>query len=409
MKAKILLISLFLGILMGSRGSFGSARPQGEFKLGNEVLLDSGLSKLQDRNIAVITNQTGILSDGTHIIDAMIKRGLNVVKIFTPEHGIRGDENYSDTDPATGIHIVSLYGSKYAPSPDDLNNIDVMVYDIQDVGARFYTYTSTLNYCLQSAAENNKELIVCDRPVIINPDYVDGFILDPAYESFVGKIPAPVCYGMTCGELAMYLKDALMIKDGIVHVFPMQNYTRGTDFHSLTIVWEKPSPNIFTYLNAVLYPCTCFLEGTNVSEGRGTAVPFGYAGAPWCDGKKLADEMNSYNLQGVNFEPAEFTPNVKVSAYNPKYMNEKCQGIFIHVTNDFKFEPVKAGIALLISLKKLFPEFKFNKDNYIDKLAGTNRLRKMVIEGSYLNEIVGSYKKELDNFKELRKKYLIYE
>lgn len=404
MKRNFNIFIIFLSFLVFKASSYCEPK----FLLGDEVLVYENINELKPLKVGLITNQTGILSDGTHILDALLKHGIDVVKLFSPEHGIRGDETYSETDPMTGIHIVSLYGSKNAPSADDLQGVDVLVYDIQDVGARFYTYTSTLYYCLKSAADNNKKLIVCDRPVILDADYTDGFMLDPAFQSFVGMIPAPVCYGMTCGELASYLKDQLKLTANILEVSKMENYTRSTDFNKLDIVWVQPSPNIYTSFSATSYPCTCFLEGTNVSEGRGTSMPFESAGAPWVTGKTLADEMNSYGFAGVVFEPITFRPKATEYVKEPKFMDTDCSGFYIHVLDRLKFEPVKAGIALLISLKKLFPDFKFNKDNYIDKLAGTDRLRKMVMDGKDLNTIVDSYKKELDDFKDLRKKYLIY-
>jgi uncharacterized protein YbbC (DUF1343 family) len=379
-----------------------------EFKLGNEVLFDTKLDELKNKNIALVTNQTGILSDGTHILDALLAKGVNVVKIFTPEHGIRGDENYSDKDPKTGVPIISIYGANVKPSPEDLSDVDIMVYDIQDVGARFYTYTSTLYYVIESAVENNKKLIVCDRPVIINPNYVDGFMLESSFESFVGKIPTPICYGMTCGELAEYLKDDINPVSNSVEVVKMKNYSRSTDYNNLNLTWVKPSPNMFTSSTAVVYPAVCFLEGANVSEGRGTEKPFEYFGAPWCDGKQLAAELNSYNLEGVTFESASFTPSEKISSYSPKFFKKECRGVYIKITDKNKFQAVKAGVAILVSLKKLFPQFKFNDNNYIDKLAGTDKLRIKIINGDNYNSIINSWKDDLEQFKNLRSQYLLY-
>jgi uncharacterized protein YbbC (DUF1343 family) len=378
------------------------------FKLGNEILLETKLDELKDKNIALVTNQTGILSDGTHILDALLAGGINVVKIFSPEHGIRGDENYSNKDEKTGIPIISIYGANVKPSAGDLENVEVMIYDIQDVGARFYTYTSTLYYLIESAVENNKKLIVCDRPVIINPNYVDGFMLESGFESFVGKIPAPICYGMTCGELANYLKDDINFKSDVLEIVKMQNYTHSTDYELLNLTWVKPSPNMFFPSTAVVYPGTCFLEGTNVSEGRGTEKPFEYIGAPWVDGEQLAAELKLYNLNGVTFEAFNFTPSEKISAYPPKFFNKSCNGVYIKVTDKNKFEAVKAGVAILLSLKKLFPEFKFNKDNYIDKLAGTDKLRKQILNSDDLNSIIQSWGEDLKQFKNLRSQYLLY-
>jgi uncharacterized protein YbbC (DUF1343 family) len=379
-----------------------------DFKLGNEVLLESKLDELKNKNIALVTNQTGILSDGTHLLDALLAKGVNVVKIFTPEHGIRGDENYSNKDVKTGIPIISIYGANVKPEASDLEDVDFIIYDIQDVGARFYTYTSTLYYIIESAVENNKKLFVCDRPVIINSNYADGFMLETSFESFVGKIPVPVCYGMTCGELAEYLKDDINFKSNVLEVVKMRDYTRSTDFESLNLKWVKPSPNMFYPSTAVVYPGTCFLEGTNVSEGRGTEKPFEYIGAPWCSGEQLASELNLYNLEGVIFEPVSFTPSEKISAYPPKFFNENCNGVYIKITDKYKFEAVKTGIALLVSLKKLFPDFKFRKDNYIDKLAGTDKLRKKIKSGDNYSSIINIWVKDLEEFKNVRSQYLLY-
>ena len=379
------------------------------FKLGNEVLLDEYADNLKNKKVAVLTNQTGILHDGTHIIDALIVKGINVVKIFSPEHGIRGDESYSDIDEKTGIPIISLYGDKHKPSNNDLIDVDILIYDIQDVGARFYTYTSTLYYIIEAAIENNKQLFVCDRPLLLNPDYADGFMLDEGFKSFVGKIPTPVCYGMTCGELAGFLAENINRESNtLVIPVKMKGYSRSTDFDSLKLAWVKPSPNMFTSKTAVCYPATCFLEGTNVSEGRGTEKPFENFGAPWVESKLLADELNSYGLKGVIFEAITFTPSEKISAYPPKFFNKLCNGIFINVTDKKKFEPVKCGAAILVSLYKLFPEFKFNKDNFIDKLAGTDKFRNMVLNDSDYKSIVNLWEADLLTFKNTREKYLLY-
>lgn len=379
----------------------------GSFKLGDEVLLQSSIDRLKDKRIAIITNQTGIDSRGNHIADLMMQKKINVVKLFSPEHGIRGDENYTGTDEKTGLPVVSLYNDLTEPASKDLQDVDILIYDIQDVGARFYTFTTTLHYSIKAAINNNIKLIVCDRPVVINPDYVDGFMLDEYYGSIVGRIPTPVCYGLTCGELANYLNKNIFGSSTLIEVSKMEDYSRSTDFESLKLAWVKPSPSMFSPSTAVCYPGTCFLEGTNVSEGRGTAKPFEYAGAPWVDASKLAEDLNSYGLAGVTFEPASFTPSEKISAYPPKFFNEQCNGVFIKVTDKNSFEPVKAGVAILLALKK-FPEFKFNKDKYIDKLAGTNMLRKMITEGKDFNSIVSSWKAEVEQFKEKRKEVLLY-
>ncbi len=407
---KIITINIFLLVcLVNFADKTAYFEKTNGFKLGNEVLLDEYSDNIKNKRVAVLTNQTGILHDGTHIIDALISKGINVVKIFSPEHGIRGDESYSDVDEKTGIPIISLYGDKHQPSNNDLKDVDILIYDIQDVGARFYTYTSTLYYIIQAAIDNDKQLYVCDRPLLLNPDYVDGFMLEKGFESFVGLIPAPVCYGMTCGELAGFLAENISGEStSLVIPVKMKGYARTTDFDSLKLTWVKPSPNMFTSKTAVSYPATCFLEGTNVSEGRGTEKPFEYFGAPWVESKLLADELNSYGLNGVIFESITFTPSEKISAYPPKFFNKQCNGVFINVTDKKRFEPVKSGIAILVSLNKLFAEFKFNKDNFIDKLAGNDKLRNMVNNNSDYNLIVGLWETDLSLFKSTREKYLLY-
>lgn len=378
-----------------------------KFRLGNEVLLEKA-GEFKDKRIGVLTNQTGILPDGTHIIDALVNRGVNVVKIFSPEHGIRGDENYSEIDEKTGIHIVSLYNGKVKPSKDDLADIDIIIYDIQDVGARFYTYTSTLYYAIEAAAESNKQIWVCDRPMITDPGYTGGFMLEPGYVSFVGKIPAPQAYGMTCGELATYLNSEVFGSSANLDVIKMDGYTRNTDYNTLKLTWVKPSPSMFYSSTAVCYLANCLLEGTNVSEGRGTEKPFEYFGAPWVNSQQIADELNSYNFEGVKFEPLTFTPSEKISAYPPKFFNQQCNGVYLNVTDKNKFRPVKCGVAILIALYKNCPEFKFNKDNFIDKLAGTDKLRKMILAGNTVDEIEAAWMAGLTGFNNVRSEYLLY-
>lgn len=380
-----------------------------KFELGNEVLLNSYQNLLKDKNIGLITNKSGVLSDGTLFLDALSKN-YSLKKIFTPEHGLRGDdkvENY--TDEISGLPVISLYGKNKAPMPEDLYDIDMMIYDIQDVGARFYTFINTMYYCMESSAANNKEMIVCDRPVIPDGNYIDGFMLDKSEESFVGMINVPSAYGMTCGELAKYINDELLDGRCKLTVIQMKNYSRVIDYINLNLPWIKPSPNIYFPSSAEAYLGTCLFEGTNFSEGRGTDKPFEYVGAPYCDGVKLAAELNSYNLSGVNFESIIFTPQPIASQSNPpKYIGIRCGGVYINVNNKKKFEPVKAVIAILVLLKKLFPEFEINRNNFLDKLSGTKNLRIMIDNGSGYDEIINSYKNSLDNFKNAREKYLLY-
>ncbi|HMS64470.1 MAG TPA: DUF1343 domain-containing protein [Ignavibacteria bacterium] len=387
----------------------GEKNHENKFTLGNENLINSGSVILLNKKIGLITNKSGVTSDGTLFLD-VLNKNYQVTNIFTPEHGLRGDdrdENY--TDEVTGINIVSLYGAKKKPDAADLQNVDVMVYDIQDVSARFYTFINTMYYCMEAAAENNKEFIVCDRPIIPNGNYTDGFMLDEQLSSFVGLIDVPIAYGMTCGELAQYINAEYFNGNCDLKISNMENYLRSADYTSLNLPWIKPSPNMYFPSSAVCYLGTCLFEGTNFSEGRGTDKPFEYVGAPYCDGNILADEMNAYNFSGVTFESINFIPTTVTSPSNPpKYVGEECGGVYIKVTDLKKFEPVKVEIALIVSLNKLFPEFEIKKNNFIDKLAGTSNLRVMINNGSSYEEIISSYSAALNEFRTKREKYLLY-
>lgn len=381
----------------------------GKFRLGNENLIDKGSVQLLNKRIGLITNKSGVTSDGNLFLDLLNKK-FNVTKVFTPEHGLRGDdrdENY--TDEVTGISVISLYGNKKKPDLTEIEDVDVFVYDIQDVGARFYTFINTMFFCMESAVENNKEFIVCDRPIMADGNYVDGFMLNEDLSSFVGMIYIPIAYGMTCGELAQYINAEYYNGNCNLKVSKMENYSHDTNYESLTLPWVKPSPNLYFPTSALSYLGTCLFEGTNFSEGRGTDKPFEYVGAPYCDGAILANEMNSCNFKGVIFENIKFIPTLITSPSNPpKYVGEECSGVYIKVTDKSSFEPVKVGIALIVSLNKLYTEFEIKESNFLDKLAGTSDLREMVKSGYSYQDIINSYSNSLEEFKSNRVNYLLY-
>ena len=284
-----LFISVYSGSLINSNTKkVESSIAENKFILGNENLLSKNSDLISGKSIGLIVNSSSVTSNGDFLPDLLSKKS-NVTKIFTPEHGLRGNDRNEDyIDEVTGIQIVSLYGSKKKPEASDLYDTDVLVYDIQDVGARFYTFINTMFYCMEAAYENNKEFIVCDRPMIPNAEYVDGFMLEDGQESFVGMLHIPIAYGMTCGELAKFINDEYFEGKCRLTVVQMDNYTRDTKYESLNLPWIKPSPNIYFPSSAVSYLGTCFFEGTNFAEGRGTDKPFEYVGAPYCDGKLLA-------------------------------------------------------------------------------------------------------------------------
>ncbi|HEY5123967.1 MAG TPA: DUF1343 domain-containing protein [Ignavibacteria bacterium] len=381
------------------------------FLLGNQVLLNEKFYIIEGKNIGVVTNNSGVLSDKTLFVDALVqKQNVTIKKIFSPEHGFRGDDRDVDyIDEQTGIPVVTLFGGKKKPSSADLKDIDIILYDIQDAGARFYTFINTMYYCIESALENNKKIIICDRPVVPCADYVDGFMLDKSVKSFVGLLDIPVVYGMTCGELASFINAEYFQGRCDLEICKMIDYKRSYNYSELNLMWAKPSPSMYFPSTAVMYSGTCFLEGTNFSEGRGSEMPFEFVGAPYCNSTLLIEELDSYHFEGVEFNKISFIPEQIASSSNPpKFIGESCNGVFIKVIDTKTVQPFKIGVALLLSLKKLFQEFKWRKDFFIDKLAGTSNLRKMIDTGKSYQEIIDSYQNELDRFKEKRQKYLLY-
>ncbi len=391
---------------------------QSRVKIGAEILIEKHLDLVKGKKIGIVTNHTGILPDGRHIVDVLNEvEGVRVVALFGPEHGIRGEVPDGKSishgvDTKTGIPVFSLYGEVKKPTVEMLKDIDVLIFDIQDVGARFYTYISTMSYCMEACAEMGKKFIVLDRPNPIRGVYVDGPILEPKFKSFVGLHPIPVVHGMTVGELARMFNEEGWLENGVkadLTVVRMENYSRKLWFDQTGLPWVKPSPNMMTLRTAVVYTATCFIEGTNVSEGRGTQHPFEWIGAPWIDGEKLASELNSYKLPGVKFEPISFVPtDIEKVTIDPKYEGEKCGGIYLNVYDREKFEPVKVGVYILYALKKLYPDkFKWRTAGQ-DRLWGTDKVRLMIDEGRKPEEIIKIWKDDLKKFLSVRRKYLLY-
>jgi len=391
---------------------------QSRVKIGAEILIEKHLDLIKGKKIGIVTNHTGILPDGRHIVDVLNGiEGVKIVALFGPEHGIRGEVPDGKSishgvDAKTGIPVFSLYGEVKKPTEEMLKDIDVLIFDIQDVGARFYTYISTMSYCMEACAEMGKKFIVLDRPNPIRGVYVDGPILEPRFKSFVGLHPIPVAHGMTVGELAKMFNDEGWLENGVkadLTVVKMENYSRKMWFDQTGLPWVKPSPNMMTLKTAIVYTATCFIEGTNVSEGRGTQHPFEWIGAPWIDGEKLAKELNHYKLPGVKFEPISFTPtDIEKVTLDPKYEGEKCGGVYLNVYDREKFEPVKVGVYILYALKKLYPDkFKWRTAGQ-DRLWGTDKVRLMIDEGKNPDEIIKTWEDDVKKFLSIRQKYLLY-
>jgi uncharacterized protein YbbC (DUF1343 family) len=371
------------------------------------------LPMLKGKSVAVFANQTSIVK-GTHLVDTLIKSGIKVVKIFGPEHGFRGTADAGEhvengIDKKTGLPVISLYGDHKKPTADDFKNVDVLIFDIQDVGVRFYTFISSLEYCLEACLENHKPMLILDRP---NPNgfYVDGPVLDKKFKSFVGMQPVPIVYGMTIGEYALMLAGEkwLSAKANAINAYNITTQpTVDTPFHVQVIKCKNydhttkyvlpvnPSPNLKEMQSIYLYPSTCFFEGTVMSEGRGTDKPFQIFGHPALPKNLFA-----------------FTPNPNAGAKSSKCFNQQCYGWNESGTPAEVLQKLNGKIQLkyLLNAYQLFPgkDSFFLKNNFFNKLAGNDELMQQVKDGKSEATIRSSWEPALANFKKIREKYLLY-
>lgn len=379
-------------------------------KPGIEVLIESRLALVKDKRVGLVTNHTGLDRKGVHDIDALRGAGVNLVALFGPEHGLRGtaqagDKVDSSVDTGTGLPIHSLYGATKQPTPEMLKGIDILLFDMQDVGARFYTYHSTLLYVLRAAAKAGIEVVVLDRPNPLGGVLVEGPMLEPPYASFVGIFAMPAVHGMTMAELGrMFVgEEKLKVKLSVVR---MQGWWRDMPpYFAWDLRWTPPSPNMPTPKTATVYPGTALFEGTNVSEGRGSEKPFEYIGAPFIDSAALIARLEAAKLPGVAFKPVSFTPTIS------KFVGEKCNGAWVIPTNRDKFQPFRTGVAMVKAVHDLYPgQFKFREGNpsYFDQLAGVGYIREDILAGKSVDEIEAKWQPGLEAFREKRKKYLLY-
>lgn len=365
----------------------------GLLQLGNERM-NLYLDSLRGRRVAIVANQSSLVGK-THLVDTLLSLGVQIQKVFAPEHGFRGtadagEKVWNHQDPITGLPIVSLYGSHKKPRAEALLDVDILVFDIQDVGVRFYTYISTLHYVMEACAENNKSLIVLDRP---NPNahYVDGPVREPGYSSFVGMHPVPIVYGMTIGEYALMINGEEWLHNNVhcqLYIVPCRNYTHKTKYE----IPIPPSPNLRTDLAITLYPSLCFFEATTVSVGRGTDRPFEVYGHPM-------------------FKNAMFTfvPSSKMGAKQPLWENSTCFGYDLRESQRKRSYELNLG-WLLNARDQLGDSIKFiNQNAFFDQLAGTPDLRQQLAQGCGAKDIKMTWKVGLDQFMVTRKKYLIYE
>lgn len=379
-------------------------------KLGLSVLLQNQTHLIEGRSIGLITNAAGVdeqLRDNVSLF-ANDSR-FRLAALFAPEHGLwaTAQDGVHISHTMDGqVPIYSLYGDTRKPTAEMLKDIDVLLFDLQGVGVRFYTYVSTLALAMEAAAAQGISFLVLDRPNPINGLAVEGNVLDSRFTSFVGIHPMPIRHGMTVGELARFLKTDLQL-DIHLEVVAMQGWRREMWYDDTGLFWVPPSPNMPTLTTAILYPGTCFIEGVNLSEGRGTTKPFELIGAPWIDAYKLADALNSLELAGIYFRPVRFTP------VSSKYASELCQGVQAHVLDRNRLKPIEIGLQLIHTTLKLYPdEFQWRRSGtryFFDLLAGTDEIRKHLSAGDDVSELMASWEPAVTEFQEKRAGFLLYD
>ncbi|OCK53429.1 hypothetical protein BA768_02515 [Chryseobacterium sp. CBo1] len=390
-KTLVLICLIFLGVF--SR-YYSQTSDKDGFRTGADRP-EIYLPLLKNKTIGIVTNQTGLLKDKTHLVDFLVKNNVKIKTIFAPEHGFRGDADAGEkvkngVDVKTGIQIVSLYGNNKKPKPEQLKGIDIVVFDIQDVGVRFYTYISTLTYLMEAGAENNVEIMVLDRP---NPHdgYIDGPVLKKKWASFVGMHEIPVVYGLTIGEYGnmvngeKWLKNKVQVKYTLIE---MKEYHKKKRYAIL----DKPSPNLPNDKSINLYPSLCFFEGTQVSVGRGTNLPFQIYGSPW-----------------TTSLPYQFTPKPNFGAKDPFLNGKLCYGENL---SEYRQDLRELNLEWLLRAYKNYKNPQqdfFLKNLFFDTLAGSDELRKQIVGGKSEKEIKSSWKPGLDKFEKIRQKYIVYQ
>jgi uncharacterized protein YbbC (DUF1343 family) len=378
---------------------------------GLEVLLAEGQPSLRGARVGLITNHSAIDPHLRSAIDLLHASDVvQLVALFGPEHGVRGDAQAgvkveATTDKHSGLPVFSLYGETQRPTPEMLHDLDALLFDIQDIGVRYATYISTMANSIEAASDAGLPFVVLDRPNPLNGNAIEGNLLDPAFASFVGVHPIPIRHGMTAGELARLIAAERGWAEPVV--VPMDGWRRNHWFDDTKLPWVQPSPNLPTLDSVTLYSGTCLIEGTNVSEGRGTTRPFEYIGAPWLDPFELADAMDRRDLPGCGFRPAYFTPTFS------KHYGAVCGGVQIHIMDREELRPAVLGIHLLDALRSLDPQaiaWRQSSDGgyFIDLLLGSNQPRQMFDQGAGAAEIVAQWAGDRMSFAERRKPYLLY-
>ncbi len=378
-------------------------------RLGVEVLLSDSLHLVRGRSVGLITNHTGLDRFGNATADLLMGHpDVNLVALYSPEHGIRGDAEAGvkvgdGVDERTGLPVHSLYGDARAPNDETLAGVDVLLFDIQDVGARYYTYLSTMTLAMAAAGEREIPFVVLDRPNPIGGDRTQGNILDPDFASFVGPHPVPMRHGLTAGEFARLAVGEFGVRVRLA-VAVADGWRRATSFEDTGLPWVAPSPNMPTVESALHYPGTCLFEGTSISVGRGTNRAFQQLGAPWLDGSALAARLTSLNVEDVRFVPVTFTPE---DPGDRKFGGSAVEGVRLVATGP-RYDPTRAALAMLVEIKAMSGEHWGWRAGHFDRLAGTDRLRLALDAGAGYADLEADWGAGIPRYRSLRRPYLLY-
>ena len=396
-----------------------SSRRRAQLLTGPELLLQNHLNELEGKKVGIVGNHTSLIRGKTHLVDTLLSAGVNVTKVFAPEHGFRGtadagEKVASGTDPETGLPIISLYGKNRKPTPDQIADLDVIIFDIQDIGSRHYTYIGTMSYVMEACAEQDKPVWILDRP---NPNgwYVEGPVLEKGNESFIGMHEVPIVHGMTIGEYAQMVNGEGWLKNGVktdLKIILCEGYTHSMSWDDTALPWIAPSPNIGTEYASYLYPAICWFEPTPVSVGRGTNEAFTILGAPWFDKSEDATaRKNPLNFQGLTAEAYDFTPvSLPGKSKYPKFQDELCHGIAFKNRVDGK-SLMMAGLLLMENMYQQYKQ-KIGKGEYFKKgfhrWPGNKTFQHQLEQGLSPEDIYTSWQEKKDAFMQKRAKYLLY-
>jgi len=383
--------------------------PDTAVRPGIEVLATDSIHLLHELRVGLITNHTGTTRDGVPSAVVLLEAGVDVVALFGPEHGLHGTAGPGEAvedarDQVTDLPVYSLYGRRLSPDTSMLRGLDALVFDIQDIGARYYTYVTTMAEAMKVAARAGLTFIVADRPNPIGGVRVQGNVLDPSFASFVGRFPIPMRHGMTAGELALMFNSEYGIGADL-HVVPVDGWLREAWADETGLPWIAPSPNMPTLESAAHYPGTCLFEGTSMSVGRGTDRPFQQIGAPWLDASELTRRMEARSQPGVRFEVVRFTP---VEPDDGKYEGQTAEGIRLTVTDRNAYDPTATAVALIIEARDLSGDRWAWQEETFDRLAGTGSLRQAIESGVAANDIAASWAQSLRDFRRARSRFLLY-